>query len=132
VPISVMFGLAEIEMEYRRERQIAGIRLAKEAGVYKGRKKGTTKGKPERAQGLKRQGLSVDEIANAMGVGKAFAWYWEGNKLSAFGRKDEATQTKWYSILNFVWLPRRYFILRIISQLLAKCYCLKEIMTYLK
>ena len=67
---SVMFGLAEIEMEYRRERQIAGISIARKAGVYKGRKKGTTKGKPERAQDLKRQGLSIDEIANAMGVGK--------------------------------------------------------------
>jgi DNA invertase Pin-like site-specific DNA recombinase len=54
---SVMFGLAEIEMEYRRERQIAGISVAKQAGVYKGRKKGTTKGKPERAQGLKKTGV---------------------------------------------------------------------------
>ncbi len=67
---SVMFGLAEIEMEYRRERQIAGISVAKQAGVYKGRKKGTTKGKPERAQGLKKQGLSIEEIANAMAVSK--------------------------------------------------------------
>ena len=67
---SVMFGLAEIEMEYRRERQIAGISVAKKAGVYKGRQKGTTKGKPERAQDLKNQGLSVKEIANAMAIGK--------------------------------------------------------------
>ena len=67
---SVMFGLAEIEMEYRRERQIAGINVAKNAGVYKGRQKGTTKGKPERAQNLKKQGLSVEEIANAMAISK--------------------------------------------------------------
>jgi DNA invertase Pin-like site-specific DNA recombinase len=67
---SVMFGLAEIEMEYRRERQIAGISVAKQAGVYKGRKKGTTKGQPKRAQDLKKQGLSVEEIANAMDVSK--------------------------------------------------------------
>ena len=39
---SVMFGLAEIELEYRRERQAAGIRVAKSQGVYTGRKKGTT------------------------------------------------------------------------------------------
>jgi hypothetical protein len=37
---SVMFGLAEIEMEYRSERQAAGIAVAKVRGVYKGRKTG--------------------------------------------------------------------------------------------
>lgn len=31
---SVMFGLAEIELEYRRERQAAGIKVARERGVY--------------------------------------------------------------------------------------------------
>ncbi len=67
---SVMFGLAEIEMEYRRERQSAGINVAKKAGVYKGRQRGTTKGKPERAKNLKSQGLSVEEIANAMAVSR--------------------------------------------------------------
>ena len=41
-----MFGLAEIELEYRRERQADGIRVAKSNGVDTGRKKGTTKGKP--------------------------------------------------------------------------------------
>ncbi len=56
---SVMFGLAEIEMEYRKERQIAGNCVAKQAGIYKGRKKGTTKGKPKRAQDLKTQGISI-------------------------------------------------------------------------
>ncbi len=30
---SVMFGLAEIEMEYRQERQEAGIRVAKTNGI---------------------------------------------------------------------------------------------------
>ena len=43
---SVMFGLAEIELEYRRERQHAGIAVAKTRGVYRGRQKGTTKSKP--------------------------------------------------------------------------------------
>ncbi len=67
---SVMFGLAEIEMEYRRERQSAGINVAKKSGVYKGRQRGTTKGKPERVKNLKSQGLSVEEIANAMAVSR--------------------------------------------------------------
>ena len=67
---SVMFGLAEIEFEYRRERQAAGIRVARKKGVYTGRLKGTTKGKPERTRALKDQGLTITEIANAMAVSK--------------------------------------------------------------
>ena len=67
---SVMFGLAEIELEYRRQSQAAGIRVARKNGVYAGRLKGTTKGKPERASVLKDQGLTIAEIANAMAVNK--------------------------------------------------------------
>lgn len=67
---SVMFGLAEIELEYRKERQAAGIRVARKEGVYTGRKKGTTRGKPGRAVTLQNQGLTIAEIANAMGVSK--------------------------------------------------------------
>jgi DNA invertase Pin-like site-specific DNA recombinase len=65
---SVLFGLAEIELEYRRERQTAGIAVAKDRGVYRGRKKGTTKAKPNRALELRDQGLTVPEIANALAV----------------------------------------------------------------
>jgi len=65
---SVMLGLAEIEMEYRRERQEAGIRVARTNGVYKGRKKGTTKAKPVRAKLLRDKGLKASEIANALNV----------------------------------------------------------------
>jgi DNA invertase Pin-like site-specific DNA recombinase len=63
---SVLFGLAEIEMEYRQERQAAGIAVAKRRGVYRGRQKGTTKARPRRATVLRRQGLTVPEIANAL------------------------------------------------------------------
>ncbi|MES1026630.1 recombinase family protein [Gloeocapsa sp. BRSZ] len=63
---SVMFGLAEIELEYRRERQAAGIKLAKKAGIYKGRQAGTTKAKPTRAKELRDRGLTIPEIANAL------------------------------------------------------------------
>ncbi len=66
---SVLFGLAEIEQECRRERQAAGIKVAKRKGVYRGRLKGTTKAKPARAQALRARGLSVAEIANALRVG---------------------------------------------------------------
>jgi DNA invertase Pin-like site-specific DNA recombinase len=65
---SVLFGLAEIEMEYRQERQAAGIAVAKRHGVYRGRQKGTTKARPRRALVLRRQGLTVPEIANALQV----------------------------------------------------------------
>lgn len=65
---SVMFGLAEIEMEYRRERQAAGIAVAKSKGIYQGRLKGTTKAKPTRAKELRNRGLTVPEIANALGI----------------------------------------------------------------
>lgn len=67
---SVMFGLAEIELEYRQERQQAGIAVAKSKGVYKGRKKGTQKAKPERVVALRQQGLTSPEIAKALGISK--------------------------------------------------------------
>ena len=67
---SVMFGLAEIEMEYRRERQAAGIAVAKSKGIYRGRLRGTTKAKPTRAKELRNRGLTVPEIANALGVSR--------------------------------------------------------------
>jgi len=65
---AVLLGLAEIEWEYRRERQAAGIAVAKSRGTYKGRKPGTTKGNPARAAELRAKGLSPAEIATALGV----------------------------------------------------------------
>jgi DNA invertase Pin-like site-specific DNA recombinase len=65
---ALMLGLAEIEWEYRAERQAAGIAVAKREGTYKGRKAGTTKGKPARAAELRANGLKPAEIATALGV----------------------------------------------------------------
>ena len=65
---SVLFGLAEIEQEYRRERQAAGIAVAKQKGVYRGRQQGTTKASPTRAQALHLRGFTVPEIATALGI----------------------------------------------------------------
>ena len=67
---ALLLGLAEIELEFRQERQLAGIDVAKKKGVYRGRKRGTTKAKPERAQELHQQGLTVAEIATALGTSK--------------------------------------------------------------
>ncbi len=64
----VLFAVAQIELEHTKERQAAGIALAKERGVYKGRKKGSTKAKPKRARELKVQGLKAPEIATVLGV----------------------------------------------------------------
>lgn len=65
---AVLLGLSEVELEFRRERQAAGIEVAKSKGRYKGRAKGTTKSKPDRAAALKAKGLTVPEIATALGT----------------------------------------------------------------
>ena len=67
---SVLFAVAEMEQETRRERQAAGIAVAREKGVYKGRKLGTTKAKPTRAVDLRAQGLADSEIATALGTSR--------------------------------------------------------------
>lgn len=68
VVAGVLFGIAEIEKQHIQERQAAGITLAKKNGVYQGRKFGTTKARPHRAKELKKQGLKIPEIAQALGV----------------------------------------------------------------
>lgn len=65
---SVLFAVAEMELQHIRERQAAGIAAAKVKGVYTGRKKGATKAQPQRARELKQQGLKVREIANALNI----------------------------------------------------------------
>lgn len=67
---AVLLGVAEMEMETRRERQAVGIAAAKARGVYQGRQKGTSKAKPERAKQLRKQGLKDNEIASALGVSR--------------------------------------------------------------
>jgi DNA invertase Pin-like site-specific DNA recombinase len=63
----VLFGVAEMEMQNNKERQAAGIALAKKRGVYRGRKKGTTKLDPEEVHNL-RKTLSVRQIAKLKDV----------------------------------------------------------------
>lgn len=67
---AVLLGVAEMEQETRRERQAAGIALAKKAGKYRGRKVGTTKAKPARALRLREKGNTADEIAKSLGVSR--------------------------------------------------------------
>ena len=42
--------------------------MAKAQGIYHGRQKGTTKAQPQRAATLRQRGLTVLEIATALGV----------------------------------------------------------------
>jgi len=68
---AVLFGVAEMEQETRRERQRAGIEAAKERGVYFGRKSGTLKAKPSEAQKLRAKGLTHNQIAQSMGISRS-------------------------------------------------------------
>jgi DNA invertase Pin-like site-specific DNA recombinase len=67
---AMLLGIAEMEQETRKERQAAGIAAARARGVYFGRQRTTTKGKPARARTLRNKGLSAAEIANALGVSR--------------------------------------------------------------
>jgi DNA invertase Pin-like site-specific DNA recombinase len=49
---TLLFEVAEMELQNDKERQAAGIALAKKRGVYKGRKTGTTKLDPDEIQQL--------------------------------------------------------------------------------
>lgn len=64
-----MLGVfAEFELNIRRERQMEGIAKAKEAGVYKGRKRSIDRDHVHR---LKDEGLGASEIAQLLGIGRA-------------------------------------------------------------
>src|SRR5262249_9408839 len=71
---SVLFGLEEIESEYRKERQAAGLAVARRRGVYQGRQHGTTKAPTRRAKELRDRGLTVEEIARALGISRQTAF----------------------------------------------------------
>ena len=71
VVAGVLFGLAEIELQHTKERQAAGIKVAKKKGIYAGRKAGTMKANPQRARALRKQGMTDTEIANALKVSKS-------------------------------------------------------------
>lgn len=65
---SLLFGIAEMELQHIKERQAVGIAVAKEQGKYQGRKPGTHKSNPQRAQQLHAKGFKAKEIAQALKV----------------------------------------------------------------
>lgn len=64
----IFFSVAEIELEVKRERMMAGIAIAKAAGKYKGRRPGSKKipGGPDRVKELRRR-MTVPEVARILG-----------------------------------------------------------------
>lgn len=71
---AIMMSLGEIELEHKKERQAAGIEVAKKQGKFTGRKKGTLKANPQRVRQLKEQGFTAPEIASAMGTSLRTVW----------------------------------------------------------
>ena len=66
--LSVLASIAEFERSLMLERQLEGIRLAKDAGRYKGRKP-TARAKAEQVITLALQGVSKAKIAETLKIG---------------------------------------------------------------
>jgi DNA invertase Pin-like site-specific DNA recombinase len=80
---ALLLGLAEIENEFRKERQAAGIEQAKKKGKYRGRANGTLKGNPARVVELRDKGLTAHEIGTALGLSLRTVWRYMGRPLKA-------------------------------------------------
>ena len=91
---AVLFAVAQMEQETRRERQAAGIAAAKERGVYCGRKRGATKAgvDTDRAVQLRANGLTYEEIARAIGASVSSVRRYLAAKGGGTAEMDEATE----------------------------------------
>ncbi len=67
---AVLFAVAQMEQETRRERQAVGIAAARARGVYMGRKAGATKSTPQEAGRLRARGFTDSEIAKQLSVSR--------------------------------------------------------------
>ncbi|MCE2753961.1 MAG: recombinase family protein [Pirellula sp.] len=89
---AVLFAVAQFETETRRarrDRQAAGIAVAKEKGAYRGRIRGATKAgvDPARAAELRAKGLTHAEVAKSMGISLSTAFrYAQDAKREATGQ----------------------------------------------
>ena len=68
--LSMLAAIGQFEREMMLERQREGIRLAKAAGIYKGRKP-TAKGQAARVLELISQGKTKQAVADEVGIGVA-------------------------------------------------------------
>lgn len=67
--LNVLGGVAQFEREMMLERQREGIKSAKDAGKYKGRKP-TVRAKADEIKALSEGGMSMGAIAAKLGIGK--------------------------------------------------------------
>ena len=112
---AVMLGLAEIELDFGVN-EAAGIEVARKKGMFKGRQKGTTKGKPHRAKKLKGQGLTAPEIAKAMGTSLRTVWrYLENSAVVARRHSPCRWETKFFAeeLHGIVKLGNRFAALEV-------------------
>lgn len=68
--LSMLAAIGQFEREMMLERQREGIRIAKEAGAYKGRK-ATARAKAPEVMKLISEGMTREEVAKRMGIGIA-------------------------------------------------------------
>ncbi len=68
--LGVMGSLAEWERAVIRERQLAGIAIAKEKGVYKGRKKALSQEGVTKLRALVAKGIPKSRIAAELGISR--------------------------------------------------------------
>lgn len=68
--LGLMGSLAEWERAVIKERQMAGIAIAKESGVYKGRKKALSDKEVEEARSLAASGVKKSHIAERFGISR--------------------------------------------------------------
>jgi len=82
--LSVMGAFAEFERALIRERQMEGIALAKQRGVYKGRKKVLTSDDVEHIkERLKQPGVTKAALAREWGVSRETVYKYLGNNKKA-------------------------------------------------
>ncbi|WP_306535449.1 recombinase family protein [Geobacter sp.] len=68
--LSMLAAIGQFEREMMLERQREGIRIAKEAGAYKGRK-ATARAKAVEVMQLIGEGVTREEVASRLGIGVA-------------------------------------------------------------
>lgn len=78
---SVLFGVSEMEMELRKERQAAGIAAAKKRGAYAncGKHERKPKADVDRAKELQEKGHNVAEIGRILGISRPTVYRYLGS-----------------------------------------------------
>lgn len=86
---NMLASFAQFETEVRRERQQAGIALAKQRGTYKGRKPGSIKASALRAWRLRQKGNTYPDIARILKINPGTAMRYVKQYAEKVGAKQE-------------------------------------------